>query len=328
MFSEGTLDVIRSFDPPGESAGQPPSESAASNVTTPPPTRCRKEKLFGTIRYRIFRPRQLHMLPAPLVVIHGGPGVPSNYLMNLVNVITDRTVIFYDQLGCGRSSRLAEKEAYSVEFSVDDLRALLNHWKLKNYHLFGHSFGGIVAFEFLKQEASPTASDGGDNNMTIDKNKGNSCLSLILSSVPTETKLVESESKRLLQDIRDVGCEGDRVAVTFSQTHECRVIPTPLALLDAYAQAGSALWRGISAVPTYKAEIPTLEGVPPQRLNTPCCNLRGQYDFATESCVEGWNRLFANAQSTVLAGCSHPGLLENEQLYGDVVLSFLEDQDL
>lgn len=268
------------------------------------------------------------MLPAPLVVIHGGPGVPSNYLMNLVNVITDRTVIFYDQLGCGRSSRLAEKEAYSIESSVDDLRALLNHWKLKNYHLFGHSFGGIVAFEFLKQEASRTTSEDGGSNMTINKNQVSSCLSLILSSVPTETRLVESESKRLLQDIRDSGCEDDQVAVTFSQTHECRVIPTPLALMDAYAQAGSSLWRGISAIPTYKAVLPTHGGEPSRRLDTPCCILRGQYDFATESCVEGWNVLFANAQSTVLAGCSHHGLLENEQLYGDVVLSFLEDQDL
>ena len=283
------------------------------------------------------------MLPAPLVVIHGGPGVPSNYLMNLVNVVTDRSVIFYDQLGCGRSSRLTEKEAYSIQFSVDDLRALLNHWKLKTYHLFGHSFGGIVAFEFLKEERSRTMSNDGDDNAiqntTTTNMNDNSCLSLILASVPTETKLVESESKRLLEDIRNGGyCENDQVEATFSQTHQCRVIPTPLTLLDAYAQAGSSVWRGISAIPTYKATLEVTSdaddddaaaaAIPSRRLEIPCCILRGQYDFATELCVEGWNKLFVNAQSTVLAGCSHHGLLENERLYGDVINCFLEDYDL
>ena len=298
------------------------------------------------------------MLPAPLVVIHGGPGVPSNYLMNLVNVVTDRTVIFYDQLGCGRSSRPLEKEAYSIQSSVDDLRALLDHWKLKNYHLFGHSFGGIIAFEFLKYKITSKTNDAcKDSNVattatttstattittttstsssSLDDFHNTACLSVILSSVPTETKLVQSESERLLHLIREQGCDVDQIAATFSQTHECRVIPTPLALLDAYAQAGSSVWRGISAIPTYKATLETnlstsndSEQPMQELLNIACCILWGQYDFVTEPCVVGWNKLFANVQSTLLAGCSHHGLLENEQLYGDVIVAFLEDHDL
>ena len=107
MFSEGTLDVTRSLDyhPTTGSSGDPVMEGEQQQHS----------RVVGTIRYRVFRPRQMKMLPSPLVVLHGGPGVPSNYLMTLVNVITDRTVIFYDQLGCGRSSRVMEKEAYSVQ---------------------------------------------------------------------------------------------------------------------------------------------------------------------------------------------------------------------
>jgi pimeloyl-ACP methyl ester carboxylesterase len=126
MFSEGTLDVTRSLD-----------DDLSSTVSKDDPvTEGEQEqhqqhrRVVGTIRYRVFRPRQMKMLPSPLVVLHGGPGVPSNYLMSLVNVITDRTVIFYDQLGCGRSSRVMEKEAYSLQYCVDDLRALLKHWDL------------------------------------------------------------------------------------------------------------------------------------------------------------------------------------------------------
>jgi pimeloyl-ACP methyl ester carboxylesterase len=106
------------------------------------------------------------------------------------------------------------------------------------FHLFGHSFGGILAFEYLKQE-----------QQTEEVSK---CVSLILSSVPTETKIVEDESKRLLQQFHD--CPPEEVAVSFSHMHECRKVPTPLALFDAYGQPAT-IWRGVSAIPTYKAEL-------------------------------------------------------------------------
>lgn len=298
MFSEGVLHVSRSIN--------------------------NGEKLYGVIRYRIFRPRQFQMLPAPLIVLHGGPGVPSTYLMSLVNVITDRAVIFYDQLGCGRSSRIMDEAAYSIETHVDDLQALLKHWKLKSYHLLGHSFGGIVAYEYLKR------------CNTSDSKK---CLTLTMSSVPTETTLVQEESKRLLQEL---DCAEEEMHATFLQTHECRVVPTPLALTDAYAQAAT-LWRGAKAIPSYKAgDVALATKVTKEEssddveevkssaasITTPCHILRGQYDFVTEVCVQGWQDLFINCQSTVLAGCSHHALLENEQLYGDAVLAYMDDYDL
>jgi pimeloyl-ACP methyl ester carboxylesterase len=177
-----------------------------------------------------------------------------------------------------------------------------------------------VAFEYLKR-------CGGDNGDAA------KCLSLTMSSVPTETKMVEEEAKRLLQELM-VDCPDEELHATFSQTHECRAVPTPLALTDAYAQAAT-LWRGAKAIPNYKAsgvgfgDDETTNGEAALSfIKTPCHILRGQYDFVTEPCVEGWGNLFPNSQSTVLSGCSHHALLENEQLYGDVILAFMEDYDL
>ena len=40
----------------------------------------------------------------PLLVLHGGPGLPHDYLEDLgVLAETGRPVVFYDQLGCGKS---------------------------------------------------------------------------------------------------------------------------------------------------------------------------------------------------------------------------------
>lgn len=258
-----------------------------------------------TIRYLVFRPRQLRdTTRPPLLVLHGGPSVPSNYLFPLVHLVTDRAIVFYDQVGCGRSSRPSDLVAYNIDLCVSDLRELIRTLEITAFHLHGHSFGGILAFEYLKSTAET-------------KN-----LSLVLSSTPTSIALAEEESKTLLDAIKaETGDEPRQCLDTFRQLHECRVVPIPLPLLDAYSQAGSA-WRGTKAIPDYVASgDATTTKLPPALV------LRGQFDFITNRCIEGWKAIFDQCQTVVLAGCSHHGLLENEELYRDVIHSFLINND-
>src|SRR6476661_9112597 len=62
--------------------------------------------------------------PAPLVVLHGGPGATHDYLLSLTDLARDgRAVVFYDQLGNGRSTHLPERGAdfWTVELFVREL---------------------------------------------------------------------------------------------------------------------------------------------------------------------------------------------------------------
>ena len=61
----------------------------------------------------------------PLVVLHGGPGATHQYLEPL-RVLADagRRVIFYDQIGCGRSDRPVDPAFFTVQTFVDELDAL------------------------------------------------------------------------------------------------------------------------------------------------------------------------------------------------------------
>lgn len=101
----------------------------------------------------------------PLLVCHGGPGIPSDYLFPLVELL-QRPVIFFDQLGCGRSDRPepADQE-YSIAASVRDLVSVIDALVAQTwipirdgrpaYHLYGQSFGGILAFETLNAASGP-----------------------------------------------------------------------------------------------------------------------------------------------------------------------------
>ncbi|MDR4988525.1 MAG: hypothetical protein RG741_06785, partial [Bacteroidales bacterium] len=44
----------------------------------------------------------------PLLLLHGGPGLSSHYLNPLGELANDRPVIFFDQLGGGRSERVKD----------------------------------------------------------------------------------------------------------------------------------------------------------------------------------------------------------------------------
>jgi proline iminopeptidase len=341
------------------------------------------------LSYIIFRPRQLHdTKKPPLLCLHGGPSIPSNYLLPIVNGVTDRTVIFYDQWGCGKSSRprmtrdgtidgngksnskQSKMAPFSIPIMVEHLRQLVERcWKINQFHLLGHSFGGILAFEYLKlvqREAPPGR--GGDECFVLGKYHPE-VLSLILSSAPTSAALVQTESNRLYENLRSVslssrspptddqgkpnidddgaetsagddtndGTDGEKdgeqlqLQEEFAQTHECRLSQPPLALTDALAQAGPTPWRGIPAISEYQASgtiaaLPTLL-------------LRGEYDFCTEVCMDGWKERIAATkadqqvddptliQTETLSNCSHYAMLEDERQYGKALSRFIQEHD-
>ena len=62
---------------------------------------------------------------------------------------TGRRVIFYDQLGCGRSSIPESKpEMWTVDLYVDELNALREALALGRIHLLGQSWGGMLGMEY------------------------------------------------------------------------------------------------------------------------------------------------------------------------------------
>src|SRR5262249_45082275 len=57
----------------------------------------------------------------PVLCLHGGPGMPHDYLEPLEDLASRRPVIFYDQLGCGRSDRPADDSLWTTDRFVEEL---------------------------------------------------------------------------------------------------------------------------------------------------------------------------------------------------------------
>jgi L-proline amide hydrolase len=98
----------------------------------------------------------------PLLVRHGGPGMAHNYVRNIAELAdeTGRTVIHYDQTGCGNSTHLPDAPAdfWTPDLFVDEFHTVRHALGIDEYHLLGQSWGGMLGPEIAVRQPSGLAS--------------------------------------------------------------------------------------------------------------------------------------------------------------------------
>lgn len=94
----------------------------------------------------------------PILCLHGGPGMSHDYIASLADLADRRSVIFYDQLGCGRSERPDDPSLWTMQRSVAEVAAVREALGLERLHLFGNSWGGWLAMQYVLDREAPLVS--------------------------------------------------------------------------------------------------------------------------------------------------------------------------
>ena len=82
----------------------------------------------------------------PLVLVAGGPGLSHAYFHPwFAQLGQGFEVIYFDALGCGKSSRASSPAQYSLADDVENLEALRKALAVGSINVLGHSYGGMVA---------------------------------------------------------------------------------------------------------------------------------------------------------------------------------------
>lgn len=166
----------------------------------------------------------------PLLAIHGGPGITSESLSPLEQLAQDeRAVIIYDQLGAGYSG-VPAAESTSLALFLEQLKQLIVHLResigLTRFHLFGHSWGGVLAMEYTLTQPPEL-------------------LGLILASTPASAPLMWSERQRLYEeqapDIKERLYDPEHGYQYFRSRFVCRLDPLPESYVRATQQMNSEL---------------------------------------------------------------------------------------
>jgi proline iminopeptidase len=83
---------------------------------------------------------------APLLIVHGGPGASHDYFLPyLLPLMRTSRLIFIDERGSGKSSKLTDPKQYTVANMVEDVETVRQTLGLGKISLMGHSYGGVLA---------------------------------------------------------------------------------------------------------------------------------------------------------------------------------------
>lgn len=261
----------------------------------------------------------------PLLCLHGGPGVGHDYLEPLEALAaTGRRVVFYDQLGCGKSDHPHRPELWTMDLFVEEVATVRQALGLQEVHLLGQSWGGMLALQY--QLGHP---DG--------------VVSLTLASSAASTAQWIAEANRLRSELppavqlallkhEAAGTTGDPAyqegMMLFYRRHVCRLDPWPeclnrsLAVMEQDPEVYFTLWgpSEFHATGGLKSwDVSNRLG----EVRVPTLITSGRYDEATPAIAKTLLQGISGARWVLFENSSHQAHIEERELYLQTLDEFL-----
>lgn len=265
---------------------------------------------------------------APLLCLHGGPGGAHDYLESIQELArTERRVIFYDQLGCGRSPYPSDPEKWTVELFVDELDAVRDALGLDTLHVLGQSWGGMLAMEYALTQPS------GVRSLTICDSPASMRqwvdeANRLRAELPAEVQetLLRHEEAGTTDDP-----EYEQACQAFYDRHVCRVRPYPDFVQRSFDQlAGNEVYLTMNG-PSEFHTIGTLKewNIIPRlgEITIPSLVVSGRYDEATPLIAQTVRDGIPGAEWVVFEESSHMPHVEEPERFLAVVGEWLERRD-
>ncbi len=264
----------------------------------------------------------------PLVVLHGGPGCTHDYLLSLTDLVSPhRPVLFYDQVGNGRSSHHpdAPPDFWNVDLFLGELAIVLAHFSFADeYDLLGQSWGGMLAAEHAVRRPR------GLRKLVI----ANSPASMPLwreAALRLRAQLPAEVQETLGREERSGAIDSDaylRASEEYYRRHVCRVQPRPrdvdatFAWLDTdpsvyHAMNGPTEFHVVGSLREWSI-IDRLD-----QIRVPTLVVNGRFDEATDETVEPFVSRIPTVTHRRFESSSHMPHWEERDLYMRVVDEFL-----
>jgi pimeloyl-ACP methyl ester carboxylesterase len=234
-------------------------------------------------------------------VLHGGPGGAHDALEGLGALAErGRSVVFYDQLGSGESDRPDDPSLWTVETYVEQLRSVREGLGLGEIHLFGSSWGGMLALEYALTQPEGLAS-------------------LVLNSTPTSAPRWAEETARLAEGLDEQ---------EFRRRHIIRLDPEPEVLQRAREKFGKQVYETMWGPNEFTVTGTLKDWDVIGRLGeirVPTLITSGRHDECTPTLVEPLHAGIAGSEWAIFEESAHMAYLEETERYLQTVGGFLED---
>jgi proline-specific peptidase len=240
----------------------------------------------------------------PVLLLHGGPGATCDYLEPLLGLAeTDRRTVTYDQIGAGRSKVPPRALDWTVDLFVEEVGAVREALGLDHVHLFGHSWGGMLAMQYALTQPSGLAS-------------------LVVGHSPASIPQWIEETAKLRAELPDdvqatltrherAGTvddpEYEAACMVFYRRHVCRADEWPEYVLRSFAEIGE-VYNTMNGPSEFHVVGTIKDWTVVDRLGeirVPTLVITGEHDEATPAINQTVTNGIPGARSVILPGRSH-----------------------
>lgn len=262
-----------------------------------------------------------------LMLVHGGPGCPSNYLRDSHAHLVDQgfRIVTWDQLGCGESDKPTDRHLWQIPRFVEEMECVRKTLKLGKIHLLGQSWGGVLSLEYCLTYPQFVQSFIAANtafNLPL-MQRGFERLKLALG-IETVTMMARREAEE-----STLHPEYQSVATILMHRHLCRAEIWPEAFKYSMKNIGESVFTSLfgkhffNCTGSMRDYNRTNEL---HKLKMPCLILHGEYDEIIPELATMAKDHIPQSKLVIFRNCSHTPFFEDPHSYFKEITHFLKVQ--
>ena len=258
----------------------------------------------------------------PLLVLHGGPGAPSYYLKPLAALADERPVVFYDQLGGGHSDPITDTTRLTVDHFVAELAAVRESLGLKEVHILGHSWGTMLATDYLLTKPAGVRS-------VIFASPAISIPRWLADADTLLTTMPDSMQQAVARHEADGtydAPEYQTAVMAYYERYLARKLPWSVDIDSTFSQLSQMVYGHMWGPSEFTATGTLQDYDRTDRLGEitiPTLFTTGRYDEARPATVEYYRSLVPGAEMAILEQSAHLTMQDEPEEYVRVVREFL-----
>ncbi|MFG1755600.1 proline iminopeptidase-family hydrolase [Streptosporangium sandarakinum] len=234
----------------------------------------------------------------------------------------EREVIWYDQLGVGRSDRIDDASLLTVDRFLDELGAVIGGLGLERPHVYGHSWGAMLGLQYAAERAPEWTSLICANG---------------LAGVPRFEQEVRDLPAKLPGDVLDRTygrelrgetddpdyrvAQGEYMRACVVRTSSVSLDPDLMILITFRVMIGQADYHVTGSLKDWDI-LDRLE-----RIRVPTLVLGGEFDECVPSHLADIAGRIPDSEHVTQSGAAHMGYLEEEPLrreYVSIIRDYME----
>jgi len=286
------------------------------------------EGYVNILGYKLFYKSFGEASKGTVLCLHGGPGATHDYMLPLADLSAyGYRVVFYDQLGCGKSELPKNHALFVMERYVEEVEELRKVMRLGRVHLIGSSCGGQLALAYAlkyQRKLRSLITIGGLHNVPM-----------VFEEMQRMRKKLPPEVYRTMLKYEELGDyenpEYQKAVEVFYRKHLCRLEDWPKELTHSFEHLSKPVYHTMNGPNEFtiignirywdvtnelhKIKVPTL---------VTC----GRYDEVSPKVARDIHRRIKNSRLRIFPRSSHLPFWEERDRFMNTVKKFLETLEI